>query len=234
MRRTKKCSRTYIFIALCMLLIELCNYDTARYIIKPLLTIILLLYIHNNTSPSLNRNLITSALSFSFIGDVLLLTPDNPNYFILGLIAFLLAHISYIITFITNFKPKETYLSNKTILVLMIIVIVSAGLLYSFLFQYLGEMLIPVTIYMIIIITMVLTAILRSNEVGKKSFFRVLIGSFFFLISDSILAIDKFAVKISLSGFWIMLTYMLAQYLIIDGMRKYLIKRANDNKKTLR
>ncbi|MDD3266393.1 MAG: lysoplasmalogenase [Burkholderiales bacterium] len=225
MRQTKKCSSTYISVAICMLIIELFNYDNARYIIKPLLTIVLILYMHNNTRPSLNRSLVTFALGFSFIGDVLLLIPDKPNYFIFGLVAFLLAHICYIITFITNFKPNETYLTSRPITAIISIVFVSAGLLYSFLFKYLGEMLIPVTIYMVIIITMVVTATLRSSLVGKKSFYSVLSGSFFFLISDSILAINKFAIKVPFSGFWIMLTYMLAQYLIIDGMRKYLIKK---------
>lgn len=230
MRRTKKCSNTYIAVAICMLFIELFNYDTARYVIKPLLTVILIIYLHTNTNSSLNRTLLTYALAFCFIGDVLLLTPNNPNYFIFGLIAFLLAHISYIITFITNFKTNETYLSRKPTTALISIVFIFAGLLYSFLYIYLGEMLIPVTIYMVIIVTMALTAILRSNTVGKQSFYRVLIGSFLFLISDSILATDKFAIKISFSGFWIMLTYMSAQYLIIDGMRKYLVSYYQKNK----
>jgi len=40
------------------------------------------------------------------------------------------------------------------------------------------------------------------------------------MLSDSIIAINKFVFEITLSGLWIMITYTLAQWLITIGVVK--------------
>jgi uncharacterized membrane protein YhhN len=40
------------------------------------------------------------------------------------------------------------------------------------------------------------------------------------VISDSMIAIDKFYTQIPLAGFWIMITYISAQYLIMRGLAR--------------
>ena len=50
------------------------------------------------------------------------------------------------------------------------------------------------------------------------SFKLVFIGSLLFLLSDSMLAFNKFHSEIPLAGFLIMLTYIAAQYLIMRGL----------------
>jgi len=44
------------------------------------------------------------------------------------------------------------------------------------------------------------------------------------MISDSLLAINKFMQPLPLSGLAIMLTYLLAQYLIVEGVLKHEVK----------
>ena len=84
----------------------------------------------------------------------------------------------------------------------------------------LGEMQIPVLVYSIVITLMGLAALDRYGAVSPKSFWKVLIGALLFILSDSLIAYSRFGqeiVEISLPGFWIMLTYILAQFLIITG-----------------
>ena len=54
----------------------------------------------------------------------------------------------------------------------------------------------------------------------------VFIGAIFFVTSDSILAIDKFHEPIPLASFWIMITYLIAQFCITDGILK--LNKKND------
>jgi uncharacterized membrane protein YhhN len=61
-------------------------------------------------------------------------------------------------------------------------------------------------------------ALNRKGRVNKRSFQLVFIGSLLFVISDSMIAVDKFYGEIPQAGFWIMLTYISAQYLIMRGL----------------
>ena len=47
-------------------------------------------------------------------------------------------------------------------------------------------------------------------------------GALLFVLSDSILAINKFYMPFDLAGTFIMLTYGFAQYLIVQGAVKYI------------
>jgi uncharacterized membrane protein YhhN len=92
--------------------------------------------------------------------------------------------------------------------------------LFYYLHIGLGDMLIPVVIYMLVILTMATTAFLRRDKVNTVSFNLVFIGSIFFMLSDSILALDKFYKPIPFSNISIIITYAIAQYLIVLGIIK--------------
>jgi len=49
----------------------------------------------------------------------------------------------------------------------------------------------------------------------------VLIGAILFISSDSLLALNKFYQGFEGADFWVMLTYILAQYFIVTGMISY-------------
>ena len=80
---------------------------------------------------------------------------------------------------------------------------------------------IPVIIYALVISTMLLVAIKGYFTWNSKSGKLLLIGAVFFVLSDSILAINKFYVPIYLSSFWIMSTYLGAQFCIVNSILKY-------------
>ncbi|KAG1658291.1 p-aminobenzoyl-glutamate hydrolase subunit B [Nymphon striatum] len=81
-----------------------------------------------------------------------------------------------------------------------------------------GALKVPVILYILGILAMVVTAYIRKENVTQSSFNLVFIGALFFVVSDSILAIDKFSVGIPFAHILIMGTYATAQYLIMKGV----------------
>lgn len=189
----------------------------AHYIAKPAI-VISLIFLFIKTSGGISKSIkrITLlALGFSVLGDILLLFVDkSPHFFTVGLVAFLLAHIMYILVFLKH-RNKQ-----KSIFGFVILLLVYASGLFYLLKDGLGDMLIPVIIYMIVILSMATTAFMRKGIVSHMSYNLVFVGAIFFMISDSILALDKFYQPLPLSNISIMLTYALAQFLIVIGILK--------------
>ena len=193
------------------------SLQIAHYIAKPAI-VISLMFLFIKTSEGISKSIkrITLlALGFSVLGDILLMFVDqSPHFFTVGLVAFLLAHIMYIVVFLRH-RNKQ-----KSILSFVILLLVYASGLFYLLKDGLGEMLVPVIVYMIVILSMATTAFVRRGIVNSNSYNLVFIGAIFFMISDSILALNKFYQPIPFSNISIMLTYALAQYLIVLGILK--------------
>ncbi len=154
------------------------------------------------------------ALVFSWIGDLLLTKED---FFIYGLSAFFIAHCFYIVSFMkSNFENHEVPLIKKAP-IFMFVFVIFGGLMFMYLRPNLGEMILPVMAYMAILIGMNIAALNRYKKVNDRSFWLVMLGALLFLISDSIIAINKFDHLINNAGVYIMFTYLLAQYLIVQG-----------------
>ena len=186
-----------------------------HYISKPAIVISLLIFfwIRSKHLESKLRALVGLALVCSLIGDVLLMFVDrSPHYFLFGLVAFLIAHVMYVFAFLKH--------RNKTInpIGFVIILLAYAGILFYFLKDGLKDMLIPVIIYMLVILSMSTAAFLRQQRVSKLGFLLVFIGALFFMLSDSILALNKFYSPLSHSNYSIMVTYAIAQFLIVYGI----------------
>jgi uncharacterized membrane protein YhhN len=166
------------------------------------------------------QNILLAALALSWLGDVILLFTDlGEIYFILGLVFFLTAHIVYCVLF--NKQKRIRKKQNKPLFIFgsICIAIYLIGMV-SILMPYLGDLEIPVSIYASVISIMLLFAFngfLVWEKPGNKLVF---LGAVFFIISDSILAVNKFYAPIPKSSFFIMLTYLLAQYLIVVGTLK--------------
>jgi uncharacterized membrane protein YhhN len=158
--------------------------------------------------------LILFALLFSWGGDVLLMFQAQDSVFFLsGLSSFLIAHIFYIV-FFHQIKNKEKIRSRFwTVLV----VAVYYGVLIVLLNPGLGEMRLPVRVYGLVISFMFLLALHMIYIKEKKAGWLMFAGALLFVVSDSILAINKFYSPIQFAGMRIMLTYGLAQYLLVKG-----------------
>lgn len=149
------------------------------------------------------------SLIFSCLGDTFLMFQGkNPQFFLLGLGSFLVAQVAYS----GIFKPSGTTNYNKRF----------PFIIYGFIFVLLltnkipkGFMM-PISAYATAIMWMGITAAERHTNI--KSYGFVLIGAILFIISDSLIAINKFAFSIPLSDLWVMSTYIAAQYLIVQGV----------------
>ncbi len=153
-----------------------------------------------------------SALFFSFWGDVLLLF--NTQYFVHGLASFLFAHILYI-------KISAGYLekvSIKKIAVTSFPFVIFFFALLTLIFAHLGAMKIPVIFYGLTISSF--GAVTLLNYVSEKSTANLwlFLGAILFILSDSLLAINKFYQAKEIYGISIMITYVVAQYLICKSM----------------
>ncbi len=194
------------------------EYDTLVTLTKPLIVITLLVYFYSVTKLSNTfQKRIFSGLIFSLIGDILLLLVDkDPNFFIAGLVAFLLAQVSYITAFYLDFKQNPGH--NKILLTGAILIFgIYCFSFFNFLSPGLGDMKMPVLGYAIIISIMAIFATYRFGRVNRISFVMIFLGAVFFLVSDTALAINKFSHPFDYSGLIIMSTYMLAQYYITVG-----------------
>ena len=195
--------------------------ETFRYVTKPYLMPFLILYFIRKTYyiKTALKKFILLALIFSWLGDVLLMFQSkSENFFLAGLIAFLFAHIFYIV-FFHIIRVRENIKSNW--LLLLIVVIYYAALI-SFLSSYLGDMKLPVRIYGAIISFMFMLAMHMLFIKNKTAGRLMMAGAFLFVISDSVLAINKFYMAYEWAGILIMLTYGLAQLFIVHGAIKYI------------
>jgi uncharacterized membrane protein YhhN len=149
------------------------------------------------------------ALAFSSLGDGLL-DLDPERLFVQGLLAFLVAHLIYILLFVRNWiwplRPKGWQLA------LVAAVSIYGLLLSRWLAPSLGAVAGPVIAYICVITAMAVSAILAGFS---KPW--VYMGVILFLISDSILAVNKFKSPVPLGGYLIWVTYYLAQYGIAIG-----------------
>lgn len=193
----------------------------AQTISKPLLMPVLAICFVSELKGHQNdlKKWILLALLFSWGGDVLLMFQEKQSiFFLLGLSSFLLAHIFYII-FFHRVRLQESIKGN---LWLLIIVVIYYAALISWLSPYLGDMKMPVSIYGIVISFMLMLAMhmffLRNKAAGNW----MLAGALLFVVSDSVLAINKFYQAFEMAGVIIMLTYGLAQLLIVQGAVKYI------------
>ncbi len=149
------------------------------------------------------------ALAFSSLGDALL-DLDPERLFLRGLFAFLVAHFIYILLFVRNWarplRPKGWQLA------LLAAVLIYSLLLSQWLAPSLGSVAGPVMLYVCVITVMVVSAALAGFS---KPW--VYSGVILFLISDSILAVNKFKSPVPGREYLVWTTYYLAQYGIAIG-----------------
>lgn len=195
-----------IVVANIVVLYYLMDY---RSVAKPMIVASLIgFYITNATKQSPG---FIMALIFALMGDIFLMI-QGEAFFMLGLGCFLLMQILYTVEFLKD----KTGINNKSIIAYISLFIIGSGFLYI-LWPNLGNLQWPVAFYVFAICTMVATAILRRKDI--KWYGAVIAGVFLFFISDSWIALTKFEVITdNLSDVIIMITYMIAQYLIVRGM----------------
>ncbi|MGJ7564977.1 lysoplasmalogenase family protein [Variovorax sp. GB1R11] len=156
--------------------------------------------------------LLLTGLVASLAGDVLLMGPAK--LFVPGLVCFLLAHLAYIALFrigVGTFPRRGA---------LAVTLLIGAGM-YAFLWQ--GglpvALRIPVGVYVVVIACMAAQAVGRAAVLRDAPSRWVAVGAGFFMLSDALLATNRFVSPLPLASLWVLGTYYAAQILIVRHVR---------------
>ncbi len=143
------------------------------------------------------------ALAFSLAGDVFLMLPANA--FLAGLSAFLVAHLCYVAVFVAPLGARLAWLA--------VVVVVSAPVgLRVVRAVHEPPLRVGVGLYMLAISLMVGSAL--ASGVGVAA-----CGAVLFLVSDSLIAWNRFVGRLSWAPAAIMVTYHLGQLGLVAGLR---------------
>ena len=219
-------NRTSILLHLLLIIIvivELTGRITENinleYYVKPLIMIWMAVYFLIFRKKKEFTLPVLVAFFFSWVGDnMLMFSGKNELFFFAGVGGFFIAQLTYIYIF-TKFSENggHGYLQKHLIVGILFLAYV-AGIYFLLNPGLEGVMKPVILIYALSLIGMSMMALNRNSRVNYTSFLMVFLGSVLFVISDSMIALDKFLVEFSLAGFWIMVTYISAQYLIMRGL----------------
>ena len=205
----------YLCAAVLNLYAEYTHWTWGIWLSKPLLMIGLLIDWIGYPLPFTQfARLISIGFVFSLMGDVFLmlvssnLHPPVP-FFILGLASFLLTHVSYLSAFLHLAKGKKGWVQQKSYRALPLMGLV--GLLLWFIWPGLDTLQVPVFVYAMAIMIMAIGALNLRTLLSAK-IWQLLFGAvLFFVLSDGLIAINKFRVSLGDGQLLIMLTYIIAQ-----------------------
>ena len=211
MKNNKRFLVFFILVSFLYVIGILLDNDFIKFISKPLIMLSLLLYYIKSVQRK--SKLFIGAVLFSFLGDILLLF-DSELFFMLGLVSFLIAHILFISMVVGMFNKSSI---KQKIFATMPFMFTYVGLLVL-LKESLGEMLIPVVIYGLVISVFGVVSLLNHLILKSKASQYLIFGAAFFVVSDSLLAINRFYEAQEYYPVIVIITYIIAQYLICKSV----------------
>lgn len=184
------------------------------YLFKPFATIVIIWIAFANWRAHYDRYAfwVTAGLIFSLAGDILLIWPAR--HFLFGLVAFLFAHIAYLIAFTRGVEFPE-----RPVAWLFYLAIGAA--IYAVLWSRLPLFLrFPLAFYTLFLSGMAAQALGRFLALRAPSARLAAIGAALFLLSDALLAVDRFYAPFPLAALFVLATYYLAQWLIASSTQR--------------
>ena len=185
-------------------------------VFKPLALLLAITFIASRAAQTGARGrfdlILLGALIASLVGDVLLMQSDA--YFIPGLVAFLVAHGFYIALFLQD-SPR--FPSGRALLATLS---VGAAMLV-WLWDGLTDpgLKVAVPVYVGVIALMAAQAIGRATVLRDARAWGVAVGALVFMLSDALIAVNRFVLPLPLAPLWILSSYYLAQCLIVHNAR---------------
>ncbi|MFF5443857.1 lysoplasmalogenase [Streptomyces sp. NPDC012888] len=175
----------------------LAGWDPGHVLFKPLLMPLLIAYVLTRGAP----RLLVAALAFGWGGDLALLF-DAEAAFLAGMGSFALGHVCYLVLFGT--RPVSPWLGAVYVTAL----VGTVGLLWG---DLPAELRIPVAGYSLLLTAMAWRSAAPAARAG--------LGGALFLLSDTLIATGVAEwPQLPRPDFWIMLTYLAAQYLLATGV----------------
>ncbi len=149
-----------------------------------------------------------AALAASMVGDVFLMLPGD--WFIAGLASFLVAHLFYLALFrrgIPRFASRVGLAGT----------LAAGAVMYGWIWPGLTEpaLKLAVAAYVVVIALMAAQAIGRAVTLGDGASRAVAVGACVFMLSDTLIAINRFVIPLPLASLWVLSSYYLAQIMIV-------------------
>ncbi len=187
------------------------RYLTLKYFFTPSLTLILVTMMILSIlmfGADRYRLMILFSLLTALIADTLMMI-EEITFIKNGMIFFMMAHIFYV----AAFSPGASFQLWNLVIILILSIL-------SFLFirmmnRNAGKMIVPVVIYTLILNMMGYFAITSLNKGLSASGIMLAAGAVLFMISDFILSVNAFVVKIKYSTVYTWLLYAPAQFLFV-------------------
>ncbi len=178
------------------------------WIFKPLTLAILLAAVLGHAVGGRGRYAwaVAAGLALSLAGDVFLMLPRD--FFLHGLVCFLFAHLAYLVAFTDGCR----FLPRPLPVVALVVV---AGAVMAFLWPGLGAGLrVPVVVYVAALSAMAAQAMGRAGVLSTQAARVAAWGAGLFVLSDALLAINRFRAPFAGAHVAVMVTYFAAQWLI--------------------
>ncbi len=181
----------YIVLSILHLTFIVLDSKFGIYATKPLLmaTLGCWFYLRTKSNFTISSKLFLIGIFSSLVGDTFLMF-HGEEFFLLGLASFLVAHIFYIFSFFKYPRFSNGIIIQKPLksMPYLLYLLVVA----SFLWENLGEMKLPVLFYSSVITLMAISAMNMKNRIDFQSFLLIISGAILFVISDTVIAINKF------------------------------------------
>ncbi|VVE46291.1 lysoplasmalogenase [Pandoraea anhela] len=152
-----------------------------------------------------------AALILSGAGDVLLAIPSLAQNFVMGLGAFLLAHLAYFALFWRLRRPWAQAPAWHRVAI--VVVWIAAALSYAMYWPGMEALKAPVACY-VIVLAMMASAALLADLRGEWA----AVGALLFTISDALIGTTTFVGTIPAQEYAIWILYALAQLLLVAGI----------------
>ncbi len=200
-----------LFIASCAVAAIACDARRrlpAFYLFKPLTTVLIVasFLAQAPVASAAARDCVLFALLASLAGDIALMF-DGTRAFVVGLLAFLCAHLAFaagLLWDLPRFALGIPAAAGPGVAVAMLVV----------LWPRVGRLRVAVVIYAIVLTAMWLAAAARSTVLGDSAAQLALIGASLFMLSDGVLAWDRFINRFSLARMLVLATYFPALWLL--------------------
>jgi len=191
-----------------------------HWICKPLATA-LIFCVAWRAQPTLSthyRRWILCGIACSLVGDVLLMLPQN--LFVPGLIAFLFGHLCFLGAFLgdSRFAARPWLLLTS---------LGYGAINLCFLWSSIATALrMPVLVYVLVLACMAGQAMVRarvlaqSHDAQARRAGLAAAGALMFMLSDSVLAWNRFHAPIPWANVWVLSTYYLALYWIACSVQR--------------
>lgn len=185
-----------------------------NFVCKPLATVLIIVHAWRRGVPGdAQRRALLAGLGLSLVGDVALLFERG---FVAGLVAFLLAHLAYLVAFTRRVRLAarwQPFVGYGLV----------AGVILALLWPSVpGGLRLPVLAYVLCLAAMAAQSAVQwladTQAVDRTLLRRAAIGGALFLCSDALLATNRFALPLPAASLWVLSTYWAAQWFIASSL----------------